>query len=382
METVTGQDLPADDYRKRRSATAPQKRTSPVRRLWTALISVSQWLRANWFLLVLLLLLSLTAVISIGLGPVAIPPERVVAVLSANLLPNSVPIEGPENAIVWNFRFARVLLVIAVGASLGMAGTAFQGLFRNPLADPFVIGASSGAAMGATLAIYFGWSLTAAGFGPIALAAFVGALATVTLVYLIAGQGNVTPIVALLLTGAALSSFFSAAVSFLMTLNDATLDVTFFWLLGGFAGRSWTQLQAALPYMAVGWLLLALLSRPLDLLGFGEETAQGMGLNVGRARFLIVAGAALLTAAAVASSGIIGFIGLIAPHAARFLFGPIHQRLLPASALLGALLLLIADDAARLILAPVEIPIGVLTALLGAPFFLYLLRTRRHTLME
>jgi iron complex transport system permease protein len=333
-------------------------------------------------LLVLLLLLVTIAVVSIGLGPVSIPPRQVLAVIAAHLNPYSPVLESAENAIVWNFRLARVLLVVAVGASLGMAGAAFQGLFRNPLADPFVIGASSGAAMGATLAIYFGWSLTLAGFGPIALAAFAGAVATVSLVYLIAGQGNITPVVALLLTGAALSSFFSAAVSFLMTLSDETLDITFFWLLGGFAGRSWPQLQAALPYMAAGWLLLMLLSRPLDLLGFGEETAQSMGLNVPRARLLIVAGAALLTAAAVASSGIIGFIGLIAPHAARFLFGPIHNRLLPTSALLGALLLIVADDVARLLLAPVEIPIGVLTALLGAPFFLYLLRTRRHTLLD
>jgi len=188
--------------------------------------------------------------------------------------------------------------------------------------------------------------------------------------------------VAILLTGAALSSFFSAAVSFLMTLNEETLNATFFWLLGGFAGRSWPQLQAALPYMVGGWLLLLALHRPLDLLGFGEETAQSMGLEVKWARPLIVAGASLLTAAAVASGGIIGFIGLIAPHAARLLFGPIHARLLPAGAILGALLLLLADNAARLILAPVEIPIGVLTALLGAPFFLYLLRTRGHTLME
>lgn len=385
MGTVLDRDRTAADFQH--TAGVPRGQiarftSGTSERFRQAVFKVRRLLRANLLLFGLLLLLGIIAVVSVGLGPVSIPPRQVLTIIGTHLNPYSPVLEGAENTIVWNFRLARVLLVLAVGASLGMAGAAFQGLFRNPLADPFVIGASSGAAMGATLAIFFGWSLSLAGFGPIALAAFIGAVATVSLVYLIAGQGNITPAVALLLTGAALSSFFSAAVSFLMTLSDETLDITFFWLLGGFGGRSWPQLQAALPYMIAGWLLLLLLSRPLDLLGFGEETAQGMGLNVGRVRLLIVAGAALLTAAAVASSGIIGFIGLIAPHAARFLFGPIHSRLLPTSALLGALLLIIADDFARLLIAPVEIPIGVLTALLGAPFFLYLLRNRRHTLME
>lgn len=327
-------------------------------------------------------LLLVTVIVSVGLGPVSIPPQRVLAVIRANLFPTQEALAGPDQAIVWNFRLARVLLVVAVGSSLGMAGAAFQGLFRNPLADPFVIGASAGAALGATLAIYFGSRVSFGGFGPVALAAFGGALGAVALVYLIAGYNGVTPIVTLLLTGTALSSFFSAAVSFLMTLSHETLNVTFFWLLGGFAGRSWPQLQAVWPYMLIGWVLLLLLSRPLDLLGFGEEAAQGMGLNVAWARLLIVGSGALLTAAAVASSGIIGFVGLVAPHAARLIFGPTHQRLLPASALLGAFLLILADDAARLVLAPVEVPIGVLTALLGAPFFLYLLHARRQALLE
>jgi iron complex transport system permease protein len=328
----------------------------------------------------LLTLFLFTAVVSVGLGPVSIPPRQVLAVIVAHLQQEAVLPAGPEAAIVWNFRLARVLLVGMVGASLGMAGAAFQGLFRNPLADPFVIGASSGAALGASIAIFVGSSVAFGGFGPVAFAAFVGALMAVALVYLIAGQGSVTPVVSLLLAGVALSAFFSAAVSLIMTLSEETLNAIFFWLLGGFASRGWPQLQAAWPYMLAGWILLLLLSRPLDLLGFGEETAQGMGLHVVQARLLIVAGASLLTAAAVASSGIIGFVGLIAPHAARLLVGPTHLRLLLTSALIGALLLIVADDAARLVMAPVEIPIGVLTSLLGAPFFLYLLRTRQHTL--
>jgi iron complex transport system permease protein len=180
------------------------------------------------------------------------------------------------------------------------------------------------------------------------------------------------------LAGTALSAMFSAAVSLLMVLDDRDFVNVFFWLLGGFSGRSWDDLWLALPYISIGLIGLTLLSRPLDVLAFGEEAAQGLGVAVPQVRLLVVLCAALATAAAVASSGIIGFVGLIAPHIARLLWGPIHARLVPASALLGALLLVLADTAARTLAAPIELPIGVLTALLGAPFFLYLLRTRRE----
>jgi iron complex transport system permease protein len=163
-----------------------------------------------------------------------------------------------------------------------------------------------------------------------------------------------------------------------MVINDHDFVNVFFWLLGGFSGRSWDDLWLALPYILIGLVGLGLLARPLDVLAFGEETAQGLGVAVPQVRLLIVLGATLATAAAVASSGIIGFVGLIAPHIARLLWGPVHARLLPASALLGALLLVLADTAARTLLAPVELPVGILTALLGAPFFLYLLRTHRE----
>jgi iron complex transport system permease protein len=265
-----------------------------------------------------------------------------------------------------------------VGAALAGAGAAFQGLFRNPLADPFVIGASGGAALGATLAITFGWTITWLGFAPIPLAAFVGAMLAVILAYTISEISGQTNILALLLAGTALSSAFSAGVSLLMVFNDHDFVNIFFWLMGGFSGRSWNDLGLALPYIAMGLIGLNLLARPLDVLAFGEETAQGLGVAVPQIRLLIVLCATLVTAAAVASSGIIGFIGLIAPHIVRLLWGPVHALLLPASMLVGALLLVLADTAARTVLAPVELPVGILTALLGAPFFLYLLRTRRE----
>jgi iron complex transport system permease protein len=324
-------------------------------------------------LLLLAGLLALAVFVSLGLGAVNIPPAQVWAALTS---PQSV--SPADRTIVWDFRLSRALLAAVVGAALAGAGAAFQGLFRNPLADPFVIGASGGAALGATIAISFGWTARWLGFGPTPLAAFVGALAAVALAYTISEISGQTNILSLLLAGTALSSAFSAGVSLLMVLGDRDFVNIFFWLLGGFSGRSWTDLWLSLPYVVIGLAGLSLLARPLDALAFGEETAQGLGVAVRSVRLLIVLAATLVTAAAVASSGIIGFVGLVAPHIVRLLWGPEHARLLPASMLLGALLLVLADTAARTLLAPVELPVGILTALLGAPFFLWLLRARQE----
>ncbi|MBS1252226.1 MAG: Hemin transport system permease protein HmuU [Anaerolineales bacterium] len=324
-------------------------------------------------------LVAVSLVLSLGLGAVSLTPSQVVDVLASHL-PWGEPVEGVHATIVWDLRLARALLAALIGAGLAAAGAAFQGLFRNPLADPFIVGASGGAALGATLAITAGLRWSGAGFGPVPLAAFVGTLLAVALVYAVAETGGHAPAVALLLAGAALSTILSAAVSLLMLLNDRALHEVFTWLLGGLGGRSWPHLRASVPYLLIGLASLWLMARPLDALASGEETAQSLGLRLPHARGAIVAAASLTTAAAVAVGGIIGFVGLIAPHAARLLFGADHHRLIPASALLGALLLLLADDLARTVLAPVELPVGIVTALLGGPFFLYLLKTRQREL--
>jgi iron complex transport system permease protein len=285
-----------------------------------------------------------------------------------------------EVTIIWDIRSGRILLAALIGAGLATAGAALQGLFRNPLADPFVVGAASGAALGATLAIIAGFQWDAAGFGPIPLAAFVGSMLAVAAVYGIAEIGGSTPVIALLLAGAALSTFLLAVVSFLMLINDQNLSAVFIWLLGGLSGRSWPHLWVSLPYIVAGIGALWLLARPLDALAFGNETAQSLGLPLHWARGAIIAAASLATAAAVAAGGTIGFVGLIAPHTARLLVGANHTRLIPASAVIGALLLLLADDVARTVMAPLELPVGIVTAMLGGPFFLYLLKTRQREL--
>jgi iron complex transport system permease protein len=275
--------------------------------------------------------------------------------------------------IVLDLRLPRVLLAVLIGMALGTSGAAYQALFRNPLADPFVVGASSGAAAGATLVIVSGWAGSTAGFGPASLGAFAGALFAVWLVYTIAAVGRMPP-VALLLAGTVVSTVLGAGVWLLMALADQHLHQIVGWLMGGLAGKSWDTAAAACPPILSGTLFLCLLGRPLDALCCGEDLARSLGLRVGAVTAVVLAAAGLTVATAVAAGGVIGFVGLVAPHLARPLVGGAHARLLPASGLVGAILLLGADALARSVASPLELPLGVVTALLGGPFFLVVLR--------
>ncbi len=317
--------------------------------------------------------LAVALVVSLGVGGVSLAPERVARAL---LTPADPAVRHADVIIVWDLRLARALLAALSGAGLAAAGAAFQGIFRNTLADPFVIGASGGAALGATLAIVTGakgWPAI-----PIPVAAFAGSLVAVMIVYAVAQASGGDTATALLLAGAALSTLLSALVSLLMLFNGGQLVEIFAWLLGGFSGRSWAHLATSGTPLLLGIGAIWLLARPLDALASGEETARSLGLPLGRARGAIVAAASLATAAAVAAGGIIGFVGLIAPHIARPLCGASHARLIPASALIGALLLLVADSVARSLIAPIELPVGIVTALIGGPFFLWLLSRGGH----
>jgi iron complex transport system permease protein len=318
--------------------------------------------RTSWIFTGLIVLLLAGSVLSLGVGAVSISPSETLAALSGN------PVKASHQTILWDFRVARILLVILCGSALAAAGAAFQGLFRNPLADPYIVGASGGAALGATLAVVFGKAI------PIGAAGFLGALAAVMIVYVIAEASNFGSVVSLLLAGAAMSTMLSAIVSLLLIMSDGVMQEIFAWLMGGFSGRSWSHLTQSSVAAFLGIAIIWPMSRTLDALSAGESSAEALGLDLRRARLLIVIGASLATAAAVSASGIIGFVGLIAPHVARKLVGASHAVVIPASMLLGSILLLIADDAARTIAAPLELPVGVFTALIGGPFFLFLLR--------
>jgi len=314
----------------------------------------------------LVALLAAAAILSLGVGAVSLPPGQVVAALwakatGASDLPSQVMI------IVWDLRLPRALLAVVIGAGLATAGTAYQAIFRNPLADPFVIGASGGAALGATAAIVFRapW---------VTPSAFVGALAAVATVYVLAQTGGRPSATNLLLAGAALSTLLNSGVTLLMFLSDRDLHEVFAWLMGGLSGRSWPHLRSAGPVILVGMVLLWALARPLDALTGGDDAAQSLGLNLTRARLAVVVAATVVTAAAVSVGGIIGFVGLIVPHASRRLAGGAHAGLIPVAALAGSLLVLVGDDLGRTIAAPMELPVGVLMALIGAPFFVWLLK--------
>ncbi|MGE5578132.1 MAG: FecCD family ABC transporter permease [Syntrophothermus sp.] len=291
--------------------------------------------------------------------------------------------EGPaarwsptEEVITMAVRLPRVILAAVVGTALAAAGVVFQGLFRNPMADPYVVGVSAGAALGATVAISLRLNAQA-GIYAVPFLAFIGALLTSQLVYLLAKVGNKVSVTSLLLAGIAVGSFLSAVVSLLMVLKNDGLQEIVFWMMGGFSARSWQHVYMALPYVLAGLAVIFAFRREMNLLLLGEETAQQLGVNVHRLQVVLLAAGSLVAAAAVSVSGIVGFVGLIVPHVMRLLVGADHRLLLPAAALAGGLFLLAADTLARIVLAPLEVPVGILTALTGAPFFLYLLRRSR-----
>lgn len=322
-------------------------------------------------------------VVSLGTGPVSIPPGRVFALLMHEpAVAPTAPESGVTSAaaaavIVRQLRPPRVLLAVLVGASLALSGAVMQGFFQNPMADPYIVGVSSGAALGATAALAFSIDLWVAGIHAASLFAFAGALAVTFLVYGIARRGGRVPTTLLLLTGVAVGSLAAALTSLLMLTTRTDLHRILFWLLGSFSSRRWEHVHMVWPWALAGAVTLQFFARDLNVLLQGEENAQFLGVDVERVKRILLVVTALLTAAAVSVSGIIGFVGLVVPHAMRMIVGPDHRRLLPASVLGGAILMVAADMVARTIIAPAELPVGVITALLGCPYFLYLLGRRR-----
>ncbi len=326
--------------------------------------------------------LLLALLMSVAIGPVFVPPGTVVGVLLAQIPGLALPGDWPEyvQTIVFQIRLPHALLMALTGAALAGSGAAFQGLFRNPLADPYLIGVASGAGLGAVFALAADWPSSLLGMYTVPAAAFLGAIVTVALVYWLARVGRTLPTTTLILAGVAISAFAGSLTSFLMLRSNEELRRALSWLLGGSVLDGWGPFWAALPYVLVGLGFLTLSGHSLNLLQYGEEQAQQLGLNTERAKLLLILAASLATAAAVAFAGIIGFIGLVVPHSVRLLWGGApyeahdYRRLVPLSILGGSIVLLAADLLARMLLAPQVLPVGIITALAGAPFFLYLLR--------
>ncbi|MDH7576280.1 MAG: iron chelate uptake ABC transporter family permease subunit [Bacillota bacterium] len=342
----------------------------------------------NWYfrllccLLILFLLLIVSALFSITLGSAAITPWAALKALFMHLpggaaLANS-GLDPTVEAIIVQIRLPRVILALFVGAALSTAGAALQGLLRNPLADPYTLGVSSGAAVGAALTLIILRQGSPLETATLPLAAFLGALVTGLLVYHLAQVEGYLAVETLILAGVIMSSFMSAILSYLLTVAGENLHQIVYWLMGNLALRGSEYFIYTLPYLAGGIIVMCLFGRELNIMTFGEETAGQLGIAVEKTKRILLLVATLLTGVAVALAGTIGFVGLIVPHLIRLLLGPDHRILLPVSAAGGGIFLIWADTVARTILAPVELPVGVVTAFLGAPFFVYLLRTRKR----
>jgi iron complex transport system permease protein len=318
-------------------------------------------------------------VVGVAVGPVEIGLGAIARSALAHLpfVDVSTPLGETEEAIVWELRVPRVVLAGLVGAMLAVAGAAYQGVFRNPLADPYLLGVAAGAGVGATIAIAYGGPGSTGSF-LLPLAAFGGAVVSVFLTYAIGRSlGGARTSATLILAGVTVAAFLTAVQTFVQQQNTDTLNEVYAWLLGGLGTAGWRDVAIVLPYVAVSAVILVLYRRTMDVYAVGDEEARSLGLDVGRTRALIVAAATLGTAAAVAVSGLIAFVGIIIPHLVRLAVSPSYRVIVPLSLALGAAFLVLADVVARTVLAPAELPIGVVTAFVGGPFFALVLRTSR-----
>lgn len=285
-------------------------------------------------------------------------------------------INKSQMSIIWNIRLPRVLLGALVGASLSTAGASFQGMFKNPMADPYIIGISSGAALGATIAIILKLNFSLLGFSAISIAAFLGGLFAVGLVYNIARIKNQIPVTTLLLSGVAIGQFLTAIMSFLMVIYNKDMAKIIYWTMGNLSGKGWNPIITLSIPVVTTILIISFFARDLNIMLTGEESAESLGVDVEKTKIYILLLGTFMTSIVVAVSGIIGFVGLIIPHIVRIIIGPDHRVLIPASALLGGIFMIFADTIARMIISPIEIPVGIITALFGGPFFIYLLRAK------
>jgi len=345
-------------------------------------IHFRQWRSRLYGILGLFILLVVVVILAAAVGSVRIPFLTTSGILLSKLpLVEVTPTwTSALETIIFEIRLPRVILAGLVGAALATAGATYQGLFRNPLADPYLIGVAQGAALGAVIGFLLPSTWHGVGFGIIPLLAFSGALISTAIVYSLARVGKTLPVTTLILAGVALGALWGSIVSYLIISSGERIHSIMFWMMGSFSLSQWSEVKIVLPYVLLGVIVILFYARPLNLMQLDEEQAQQLGINVERLKLVLLAAATLITAAAVSFVGIIGFVGIIIPHAVRLVWGVDHRFLLPLSVLTGAIFLILADLIARTVLAPAEIPIGVITALCGAPFFLYLLRRRKKVI--
>lgn len=337
--------------------------------------------------MVLGLVLAAVIVLSAGIGASHIAIDSCFKIVLGQLpmLGGQIDLSAiPKEAvtIVSQVRLPRILLAAVVGMGLAASGVVYQGIFKNPMADPFVLGVSSGAALGATTVIILGLGFSIGPVSSIALGAFFGAVVAAGFVFSLARVGNKTPVVTLLLSGIAVNFFLSALIQLLMALNHDQIERIIGWTMGSVSAASWDKIGLTVLPMALGVVLLLAHTRELNAFSLGEDNARSLGMDTERIRIRLLVISSLVTASAVAVSGIIGFVGLVIPHMVRMITGPNHKQLLPFSILVGGIFLVVSDTLARTLVAPSELPLGVITALFGAPYFLYLLYKSKFLVKE
>ncbi|MEH7274827.1 FecCD family ABC transporter permease [Neobacillus vireti] len=325
--------------------------------------------------------LVLSLLLGISIGTVSVPIFTILQIIAAKLVGiiSLDQIDPMFSSIVWNIRLPRVILAGIVGASLAIAGAAFQGLLRNPLADPYTLGVSSGASVGAVLTLFFQFSIPFAGSFTLPLLSILFSFLTIFFVLAFARKiERSMKVETIILTGIIFSSFLGAIISLMIALTGDELRQIIGWLLGSVSMRGWEYIKIILPFFILGSAILIFNVKELNAMSFGEERAQHLGVNVQKRKLMILTAGSILTGAAVAVSGTIGFVGLVIPHLSRLLWGPDHRHLLPLSIITGSGFLILADLISRTIISPVELPIGVITALVGAPVFALILLQRRR----
>lgn len=332
-----------------------------------------------------LVLLLLAATVSLSVGSVQVPFVHVWKILLHHL-PGmegrlTVDWQTSSEQIVWKVRLPRVVLGMLVGAALGLAGAAFQGVLRNPLADPYTLGVSSGASVGASFLILFGLQYVFGGWSVPAVAFGTGTL-TLAVVLMLARADGKLRIETVILSGVVMQAFLSALVSLMVSMSKQVINEIIFWLMGSLALRGWSYTLILLPYLVIGVAVLTGYGRAMNVFALGERQAAYLGVNIERTKLIVLIASTLITAAAVSVSGVIAFVGLLVPHLLRLIAGPDYRLLLPLSVIGGAIYVLLADTLARTLLSPTEIPLGVVTAFMGAPFFAYLLRRRKRIIRD
>jgi iron complex transport system permease protein len=340
----------------------------------------------RWKLIVLLLIVALVAVVilclNIGFAPISF--SDILAILGKqipflNHYIGSSSVSSINEAIIIQIRLPRILAGAIVGAGLAAAGVMYQGVFRNPMADSYLLGASAGASFAYTLAVIYAGSLALNffGLGFFQVVAFLGAVLTVFLVYFMSRIGNKVPITTLLLSGIVVNIFILALQTVFELRSGKALIGIVAWIAGGFSNITWTNVYVVFPFVLIGIVIAYFFTKDLNMLSMGDDTAQHLGVNTERVRQILLLISSLITGAVVSISGVIGFVGLIIPHMTRLVIGPDHRILLPTSAIVGAIFLILCDSVARVATGASELPVGVITALAGTPFFIYLLRKRK-----